>query len=309
MSTQEGGRASKGFRVSRSEYKAIAERMKTIQEQQMKIVRNMRRIKYKIAVISTKGGVGKSFVTASLAAALAAEGRRVGVFDADISGPSVHKMLGLQTGMGMPSQLDGTVKPVEVPPGIKVASIGLLLPMDEVPLIWRGAIKTSAIRELLAYVDWGELDYLLIDLPPGTGDEVLTITQIIPNITGFLVVTIPSEIAKSVVKKAVSFAKRIEAPVIGIVENMSYFRCSDGSIHYIFGRGAAEEIASQYGIELLGKIPIDPAIRESNDKGKIFFLENPESEASKEFLKIARRTIEIVEKLGPKPPAWGPQME
>ncbi len=299
----------RGFRVSRSEYKAIAERMKTIQEQQMRIVRNMRSIKYKVAVISTKGGVGKSFVTTSLAAALASRGKRVGVFDADIAGPSVHKMLGLQTGMGMLSLPDGSIKPLEVPPGVKVASIGLLIPMDEVPLIWRGAIKTSAIREMLAYVEWGELDYLLIDLPPGTGDEVLTITQIIPNISGFIVVTIPSEVAKSVVKKAVSFAKRINAPVIGIIENMSYFRCPDGSVNYIFGKGAAEEIASQYGIELLGKIPIDPRIREANDSGRIFFMENRDSEAAKAFLEIADRVIEIVEKIGPKPPAWGPTLE
>ncbi|MCE4611596.1 MAG: Mrp/NBP35 family ATP-binding protein [Desulfurococcales archaeon] len=298
-----------GFRLSKSEYKAIAERMKTIQEQQMKIVRNMSRIKYKIAVISTKGGVGKSFVTVSLAAAVALRGRRVGIFDADISGPSIHKMVGLPTGLGLRARMDGSMEPAEVPPGIKVVSVGLLLPMDEVPLIWRGAIKTGAIRELLAYTNWGDLDYLFIDLPPGTGDEVLTITQLIPKLTGFVVVTIPSEVAKSVVKKAVSFAKRLEAPVIGVIENMSYFRCSDGSIHYIFGKGAAEEIAEQYGIPLLGKIPIDPRIREANDRGKIFFLEHPESEAAKAFSMIAERVVKIVEEEGPKPPKWGPPMQ
>ncbi len=298
-----------GLRVSRGEYKAIAERMRAIQDQQMRIVRNMKRIRYKIAVISTKGGVGKSFVTTSLAAALALKGRKVGVFDADVHGPSVHKMLGLPTGLGLQARPDGTMIPAIAPPGIKVASIGLLLPQDEIPLIWRGAIKTRAIRELLAYVDWGDLDYLLIDLPPGTGDEALTIAQIIPKLTGFIVVTIPSEVAKSVVKKSVSFAKRLEAPVIGVIENMSYYRCSDGSIHYIFGKGAAEEIAEQYGIPFLGKVPLDPRIREANDTGKIFFLEYPDSEASKAFMEIAEKVIEIVEKVGPRPPKWGPQLE
>jgi ATP-binding protein involved in chromosome partitioning len=301
-------RGSGGFRLSRSEYKAIAQRMKAVQEQQMRIVRNMSRIKYKVAVISSKGGVGKSFVTASLAAAVALSGKKVGVFDADIHGPSIHKMLGLPTGLGLRAKMDGTVEPAEVPPGLKVVSVGLLLPMDEIPLIWRGSIKTSAIRELLAYVNWGDLDYLFIDLPPGTGDEVLTITQLIPKLTGFIIVTIPSEVAKSVVKKAVSFAKRVEAPVIGIVENMSYYRCPDGTIQYIFGKGAAEEIADQYGIPMLGKIPIDPRIREANDRGKIFFLEYPDSEAAKAFREIAEKVIKIVEEIGPKPPKWGPPM-
>jgi len=285
----------KGMRIKRGEYKAIAQRMKGVQRQQMLLVQRMSKIKYKIAVMSNKGGVGKSFVTASLAAALAVQGRKVGVLDADVHGPSIHKMLGLPTGFGMPAKADGTILPVEVPPGIKVASLGLLLPEDETPLIWRGPIKTSALRELLAYTEWGELDYLIIDLPPGTGDEQLTIAQIIPKMTGFILVTIPSEVAKSVVKKGVAFARRMNLPVLGIIENMAYFKCPDGSIHYIFGKGAAEEIAQQFDIPFLGKIPIDPRIREANDKGKIFFLEYPDSEASKEFLKIADKVIQIVE--------------
>ncbi len=287
--------SSGGMRIRRGEYKAVAERMKKIQEQQMRIVRNMNKIKYKVAIMSNKGGVGKSFVTATLAAALAVSGRRVGVLDADVHGPSIHKMLGLPTGLGMPAKEDGTILPVEVPPGIKVASLGLLLPEDETPLIWRGPIKTSALRELLAYVDWGELDYLLIDLPPGTGDEQLTIAQIIPRLTGFVLVTIPSEVAKAVVKKGVAFAKRMNVPVIGIIENMAYFRCPEGSVHYIFGKGAAEEIALEFNIPFLGRIPIDPRIREANDRGKIFFLEYPDSEASKAFIEIAEKIMRIVE--------------
>ena len=283
------------MRITQSSYKQVAQRMKAIQEQQRLIVQRMSRIKYKIGVLSSKGGVGKSFVTASLAAALAIEGRRVGVFDADIHGPSIPKMFGLPAGIGMPARADGTIFPVEVPPGIKVASIGLLIPSEETPVIWRGALKTSAIREFLAYVDWGELDYLLIDLPPGTGDEQLTIAQLIPKLTGFILVTIPSEVSKAVVKKAAAFAQRLNVPVIGIIENMSYFECPDGSKHYIFGRGAAREIAEEFDIPYLGEIPIDPRIREANDRGKIFFLEYPDSKASKAFLEIARKVMEIVE--------------
>ncbi|MEB3851608.1 MAG: Mrp/NBP35 family ATP-binding protein [Desulfurococcales archaeon] len=272
--------------------------MRAIQEQQKRVVANMRKIKYKVAILSSKGGVGKSFVTVSLAAALAVKGRRVGVFDADIHGPSVHKMVGLPTGLGLPARQDGTIVPIEVPPGLKVASIGLLLPDDETPVIWRGSLKTSAIRELLAYLDWGELDYLLIDLPPGTGDEQLTIAQIIPQLTGFVLVTIPSEVSKAVVKKAAAFARRLNVPVIGVVENMSYFECPDGSRHYIFGRGAAREIAEEFNIPFLGEIPIDPRIREANDRGKIFFLEYPDSKAAKAFLEIAERVIGIIEGQG-----------
>ncbi len=283
---------------SGSSYKEVAQRMKLIQEQQKKVVENMKKIKYKIAVLSSKGGVGKSFVTVSLAAALAVKGRKVGVFDADVHGPSVHKMLGLPTGLGLPARADGTIEPIEVPPGLKVVSVGLLLPTDETPVIWRGPLKTSAIRELLAFVDWGGIDYLLIDLPPGTGDEQLTIAQLIPQLTGVILVTIPSEVSKSVVLKAAAFARKLNVPIIGIVENMTYFECPDGSKHYIFGKGAAKEIAEQFNIPYLGEIPIDPRIREANDAGKIFFLEYPDSKASKAFLSIAEKVMEIVEKQG-----------
>ncbi|GAB6148654.1 Mrp/NBP35 family ATP-binding protein [Stetteria hydrogenophila] len=270
--------------------------MKAIQEQQKAVVKRMSRIKYKIGVLSSKGGVGKSFVTTSLAAALAVEGRRVGVFDADFHGPSVPRMLGLPTGMGLPARIDGSIVPIEASLGIKVVSVGLMLPEDEVPVIWRGPIKTGAIRELLALTDWGDLDYLLIDLPPGTGDEQLTVAQIIPGLTGFILVTIPSEVSKAVVKKAAAFARRLNVPVIGIIENMTYFRCPDGSKHYIFGKGAAREIAEEFNIPYLGGIPIDPRIREANDRGKIFFLEYPDSEAAEAFKEIARKIISIVEK-------------
>ena len=276
-------------------YREVAERMRELQRQQAMAVANMAKIRYKVVVMSSKGGVGKSLVTSSLASALALSGRSVGVLDVDFHGPSIHKMFGLPTGYGMLAKMDGTVDPVVAPPGVKIASIGLLVPRDDVAVIWRGPIKASAIRELLAYVNWGPLDYLLVDLPPGTGDEHLTIVQSMPRLSGIILVTIPSDVSKSVVKRAVAFASKMKTPVIGIIENMSYYRCPHGEVIHIFGRGAAREIAEEYGIPFLGAIPIDPRIRECNDAGKVFLLEYPDSEAAQAIREIAAKVIDIVE--------------
>ena len=285
----------KGSGVQSGSYREVAERMKELQRQQSMAVANMMKIKYKIVVMSSKGGVGKSLVTSSLASALALQGRTVGVLDADFHGPSIHKMFGIPTGYGMLARMNGTIDPITVPPGVKIASLGLLVPRDDVALIWRGPIKASAIRELLAYVNWGPLDYLLIDLPPGTGDEPLTIVQSIPKLNGIILVTIPSDVSKSVVKRAVAFASKMRTPVIGIVENMSYYRCPHGDVVYIFGRGAAREIAEEYGIPFLGAIPLDPRIRECNDTGRIFLKEYPDSEAAQAIMDIVGKVIDIVE--------------
>ncbi len=291
MTSEEGS----GDKASGTSYKDVAKRMKVIQEQQKMIVQKMQKIKYKIGVLSSKGGVGKSFVTATLAMALALRGKKVAILDADIHGPSIPKMMGLATGMGLLARPDGSIVPAEGPLGIKVVSVGLMLPSDETPLIWRGPLKTSAIRELLAFTDWGELDYLLIDLPPGTGDEQLTIAQLIPKLTGFLLVTIPSDVSKLVVKKAAAFARRLNVPLIGIIENMAYFECPDGSKHYIFGKGAAKEIAEEFGIEYLGEVPIDPRIREANDRGEVFFLKYGDSPTAKILNDITDKIIKTIE--------------
>ena len=276
-------------------YKEIAQRMRQVQEEQRLVVKRMSEIPYKVAVLSSKGGVGKSFVTANLAMALATMGKVVGVFDADFHGPSMPLMLGLSNVRGLLAREDGSIIPAVNVYGVRLVSVGLMLPSPDAPVIWRGALKTTAIRQLLAYTDWQGAEYLLIDLPPGTGDEQLTIAQTIPGLTGFLLVTIPSEISKIVVKKAAAFAQKLNVPILGIIENMSYFRCPDGSIQYIFGKGAAEEIAKEYNIPFLGQIPLDPRIREATDEGVPFFLEYPDSEAAKAFLEIARKFVEIVE--------------
>ncbi len=276
------------------EVRARIEAFKKIREQEKMIEENMKKIKYKIAVLSGKGGVGKSFVTASLAFALSYLGKKVGVLDADIYGPSIPKMMGVQ-GQYVLATGEGRLIPVVAPLGVKVLSIGLMLPAEDVPVIWRGAMTTSAIREMLAYADWGELDYLLIDLPPGTGDEQLTIVQLIKDMTGAIIVTIPSDVSRLVVAKAINFCRKLNLNILGIIENMSYFVCPDGSKHYIFGEGAGRRIAEQYKIPFLGEIPIDPRISRANDRGEPFFVKYPDSPAAKAIIELARRLIKQLE--------------
>jgi len=277
------------------EVKARIEAFKKVREQEKKIQENMKKIKYKVAILSGKGGVGKSFVTASLAFAMSYLGRKVGVLDADIYGPSIPKMMGVQ-GETVMATTDGRIIPVTAPLGVKVLSIGLLLPQEDVPVIWRGTLSTSAIREMLAYADWGTLDYLFIDLPPGTGDEQLTIAQLVRDLTGTIIVTIPSDVSRVVVAKAINFARKMNVDIIGVVENMSYFECPDGSKHYVFGKGAAKKISEQYGVRFLGEIPIDPRISRANDAGEPFFIKYPDSKASKAILELAEKIVEIVGK-------------
>lgn len=276
------------------EVRARIEAFRKVREQERMIESNMRRVKYKIAVLSGKGGVGKSFVTASLAFALAYLGRKVGVLDADIYGPSIPKMMGVQ-GEPILATSDGKLLPVVAPLGVKVLSIGLMLPAEDVPVIWRGPMTTSAIREMLAYAEWGQLDYLFIDLPPGTGDEQLTIVQLIKDITGAIIVTIPSDVSRMVVAKAINFCKKLNLKIIGVVENMSYFSCPDGTKHYIFGEGAGRRIAKDYGLNFLGEIPIDPQISRANDTGEPFFVKYPDSPASKALIEMATRIANTLE--------------
>jgi ATPases involved in chromosome partitioning len=177
-----------------------------IQGADLKIQMRMKNVKYKIAVLSGKGGVGKSFVSSNLSMALAAAGKKVGIVDVDFHGPSVPKMLGVR-GQVLTADDEGII-PVNGPFGIKVVSIDFLLPKDDTPVVWRGAIKHTAIKQFLGDVKWGELDYLIIDMPPGTGDEALSVAQLVPNLTGFIIVTIPSEVSTLAVSKSVNFARR-----------------------------------------------------------------------------------------------------
>ena len=267
-------------------------------ELDMALIRSrMSKIKHKIAVISGKGGVGKSLVTVNLAVALAKHGRngKVGVLDADIHGPCVPKMLGMK-GEVLQSGPPG-VFPATGPLDLKVVSMGFLLPSDDAPVIWRGPLKMGAIKQFLSEIVWGSLEYLLIDLPPGTGDESLSVLQLLPEMDGVIIVTIPSEVSQDVVKKAVSFARKMDTPVIGIVENMSGIVCPHcGERIDVFGTGGGENISVEMGVPLLGSIPLDPRISTAMDAGTPFIAAQPESPAARAFQAIVEKIETFTEK-------------
>ena len=258
--------------------------------EQQNLKEKMGKIKHKIAIISGKGGVGKSTVTVNLATAFAMQGKRVGVLDADIHGPSVPRLLGLE-GKQVKTVAAG-VLPVDGPLGMKVMSIDFFLP-EQAPTIWRGPLKMRAIRQFLSDVVWGELDFLFIDLPPGTGDEPLSIAQLLPDIDGVVIVTMPSELSSSIVKKAITFAERLKMPIIGVVENMSGFICPHcGQKTEIFRSGGGKKMAQQVGVPFLGSIPIDPEVGVDSDNGTPFILSHKDSASAKAFMDIVLKVQE-----------------
>ncbi len=220
-----------------------------------------------IAVISGKGGVGKSFVTSMLASELKRSGYEVGVLDADLTGPSIAKVLGV---FGKPYKgPGGGIVPLRTKTGIKVMSINLVLDDPSMPVVWRGPIVNSVIRQLYWDVDWGDLHYLLVDLPPGTSDAPLTVFQSLP-LDGVIVVSSPQDLASMIVSKAVNMAKKMDVPILGLVENMSYLKCpSCGKTMNVFGEPKGVNLASSLGVPFLGAIPLDPAIAKLSDEGKI----------------------------------------
>lgn len=223
-------------------------------------------IKHVIAVASGKGGVGKSSVTCLLAISLARQGFKVGIMDADITGPSIPKLLGLR---GHAYREDNYLLPLESELGIKVMSINLLLEQPDQPVVWRGPIIAKAVVQFWDEVNWGELDYLVVDLPPGTGDVPLTVLQSIP-VDGVVMVTTPQDLAGMVVSKAINMAKIMEKPIIGLVENMSYLICPDcGKKIEVFGPSRVEALGERYGIKVLGQIPLDPNLVQLGDQGQI----------------------------------------
>lgn len=244
-------------------------------------------VKNTIAVASGKGGVGKSTVAANLAIALAKDGAKVGIIDADIYGPSMPLMFGLNKKTGL--QQDPETKklaPLESY-GIKIISIGFMID-DENPVIWRGPMASGALKQFMTDVNWGDLDYLIYDLPPGTGDIQLTLVQTIP-LTGAVIVSTPQEMSLIDAKKGLKMFERVNVPVFGIIENMSYFIAPDtGNKYDIFGSGGGEKLAVELNSKLLGQIPIDPRIREGGDNGKPIVEALPDSENSKIILEIAR---------------------
>lgn len=254
------------------------------------------RIRNVIAVASGKGGVGKSTTAVNLAVALQHGGARVGVLDADIYGPSVPAMLGLG---GRPDSPDNkSIEPLRAF-GVEAMSIGFLIDQDT-PMIWRGPMATSALTQLFNDTLWGDLDYLLIDLPPGTGDIQLTLSQKIP-VAGAVIVTTPQDIATLDAKKALKMFEKVEVPVLGIVENMAVHTCSGcGKVEHLFGEGGGQRMAEQYGVPLLGSLPLEIGIREQGDAGTPIVAAAPESAAAKAYVAAAQR---LAEELGKRPRA------
>ncbi|MFI4987941.1 MAG: iron-sulfur cluster carrier protein ApbC [Alphaproteobacteria bacterium] len=244
-----------------------------------------------IAVASGKGGVGKSTTAANLALALARRGLKVGVLDADIYGPSMPRMLGIS---GRPSTGDGrTLKPLSNH-GVICMSMGFLVPEDT-PMIWRGPMVMSAIQQMLRDVDWGELDALVVDMPPGTGDAQLTLAQQVP-LTGAVIVSTPQDIALLDARKGLNMFRKVDVPVFGIVENMSYFLCPHcGERSEIFSHGGARREAERLGTEFLGEIPLDIAIRETSDGGQPIVVSQPDCAHAKVYMQIAARVWEKAE--------------
>ena len=242
------------------------------------------RVRNIIAVGSGKGGVGKSTTAVNLALALAAEGAKVGVLDADVYGPSIPTMLGLS---GRPDSPDGkAIEPMRAH-GIEAMSIGLMVEQDT-PMIWRGPMATSALTQLLEQTLWGDLDYLIIDLPPGTGDIQLTLAQKIP-VAGAVIVTTPQDVATLDARKALKMFEKVEVPVLGLIENMAVHVCSQcGHAEHIFGHGGAGRIAAQYDVPLLGSLPLEIGIREQGDAGTPIVASAPDSTAAQAYRRTAR---------------------
>ena len=246
-------------------------------------------VKQVIAVSSGKGGVGKSTVAANLACALAVAGAKVGLLDADLYGPNIPMMMGSTTG---PEQKDGKILPVESY-GVKLISMAFLVP-EEAPLVWRGPMVHQYLQAFFRDVLWGDLDYLLIDLPPGTGDVQLSLSQMVP-LAGAITVTTPQEVALYDVRKGMGMFQKVNVPLLGIIENMSYFVCGHcGERTEIFSHGGGERAATKLGVPFLGRIPIDPAIRDGGDTGHPIVVADPASPQAAAFRDIAKKIMEEV---------------
>ncbi len=251
-------------------------------------------VKHVILVLSGKGGVGKSTVSINLASALAAHGRQVGLLDLDIHGPNIPKMLGIED--QRPAILEKTMEPVHVTGKLAVMSMAFLLPDTSTPVIWRGPMKISVIRQFLSEVNWGALDYLVVDLPPGTGDEALSIIQLSPNVQGAVIVTTPQDVAVLDAIKAIKFIEKLDLPVIGIIENMSGMICPHcGDTIDLFGKGGGEKAAQELGVPYLGSIPLDPAMVKAGDEGRPYVLRHADTPTWKAVDAVMKNLVKLVE--------------
>ncbi|WP_298670302.1 Mrp/NBP35 family ATP-binding protein [uncultured Methanofollis sp.] len=251
-------------------------------------------VKHVVLVLSGKGGVGKTTVSVNLASALANHGKTVGLLDLDIHGPNVPKMLGVE-GQHL-TVMGDKIEPIQITGNLSVVSMEFLLPDAETPVIWRGPMKMAAIQQFLEDVNWGALDYLVVDLPPGTGDEALSIAQLAPNVEGAVIVTTPQEVSTMDSKKAVKFVEKLGYKVIGIVENMSGLICPDcGKEIDIFGKGGGKKAAEELGVPFLGAIPIDVEMRKAGDEGRPFINRHADSPSWKAIDAVMENLVKFIE--------------
>ena len=266
-------------------------------ERTKNIKKNMKKIKHKIVIISGKGGVGKTTVAINLAMSLASVGLRVGILDVDITGPNVIKMLGISS--ELKPRVDVEAKkfyPIEGPLKLKVMSMAFLTLTPDEPVIWRGPMKMSAVRQFLGDAEWGELDYLICDLPPGTSDETLDILQLIPD-ENVIIVSTPQEVALMDARKTIKMAMVMERNILGIVENMSGFYCPHcGEYIDLYPPGGVEKATKDFNITLLGKIPFETEVSQQGDQGLPFILKYPESKSAKAFKDTVKKIRDLLEK-------------
>ncbi|NLP09772.1 Mrp/NBP35 family ATP-binding protein [bacterium] len=264
---------------------------------EIKLAKTISDITYQIIVLSGKGGVGKSTIAANLAMSLALSGRSVGLLDIDFHGPSIPKLMGMENKKA--EARDGSLIPLSYGEKLKIMSLGLLLQNERQAVIWRGPMKMGAIKQLLQDVEWGKLDYLIVDCPPGTGDEPLSIVQLLKNPTGAVVVTQPQELSVADVRRSISFCSQLNLPVLGVLENMSGFICPQcGETVDIFKSGGGEKLAQAMQVPFLGKIPIDPTIVQAGDNGEPFIYFYAKTETGAIFNRITAELQDRIEKQG-----------
>lgn len=258
-----------------------------------KIQDKMKAIRHKVVVLSGKGGVGKSTVSANLALALVRDGYSVGLLDVDIHGPSIPKLLGVED--EKPLSSGNAIIPVEPLPGLKVMSMAFLVGDRDAPVIWRGPMKMGVIQQFLGDVEWGDLDFLIVDLPPGTGDEPLSIAQLMASDVGAVVVTTPQDVALVSVRKSMTFVKKIGMNPLGVVENMSGFICPHcGKGVDIFKKGGGKKAAEDFDVPFLGAVPLDPLVVEVGDSGKGVLSLKKDSETMKSFESVVKKLLEVI---------------
>ena len=269
-----------------------------LEVQNKRLQERMSSITYKILIMSGKGGVGKTTISINLAQALSMKGYRVGILDTDLHGPNIAKMLGVQ-GERLYSSDENTIEPLEILTSLKegkplkVVSLALSGNDEDEPVIWRGPIKISVIKQFLADVNWGSLDFLIIDSPPGTGDEPLTVVQSLPDLSGSIVVTTPQEVAVLDSRKSINFAKKTDTRLLGVVENMSGYVCPHcGETVDLFGKGGGEKAAKEMQVPFLGSIPLEKVLMQSGDAGKFFLKEFPESGSARAIMDIAEKVLD-----------------